>query len=56
MIENSEESTGPVFFLSSVDSGLVTVREVKEFKNYGEPLAILSKGTRDGDKKIVKKR
>ena len=41
MIENSEGVQDRSSFLSSVDSGLVTVREVKEFKSYGEQLAIL---------------
>lgn len=41
MIENSEGVQGRSSFLSSVDSGLVTVREVKDFKSYGEQLAIL---------------
>ena len=41
MIENSEGVQDRSSFLSSVDSGLDTVREVKEFKSYGEQLAIL---------------
>lgn len=54
MIENSEGVQDRSSFLSSVDSGLVTVREVKEFKSYGEQLAILE--GRGMAIEIVKKR